>query len=719
MRRPTALASLALSFFTLVASIVPAASALAAPVAEAGDASITHNDAAGTWTLVAGGTSLTLLLDAGRDFAISRLTTSSGVSWASVALADSIFKVGSQTYQVGNRSAGFVLQDVTVEADGTRLRLNAIFEVASARLRVTRHYAIAAGSPTFEAWTTYESTNGSVTLSDLNALRIVVPTGTVRSLTGLQGDAANVESDGVFTLQQRTLGNGAHLEIGAKARASETSVPWIAVDGAKDEFYAALMWSGAWSLTADRSGAAMTISAGLTPMTTTVRNAVDGPHVLFGVVGGGLAQASAALCAYVVNGLRAGRPLQPLVTYNTWFAYGTGVDEASMLAEMDQAAALGIELFVLDAGWYPGAGAEGPFDFDSGLGLWVADPARFPNGVRPLRDHAHDLGMKFGLWVEPERVNLSLVGEYGLEESWLVKDGGDYGSDHAAQICLSQSAARRWILSWLEPLIDEVQPDYLKWDNNMWVNCDRSGHDHGASDGNFAQVNGLYDVLKTLREQYPSLLIENVSGGGNRLDLGMLRYTDAAWMDDRTAPSVHVRRNIEGLSAAFPPAYLLSFVTNHDTEPLHDAPDLPLYVRSRMSGILGLCFRSADLSEADVSMLQREIDIYKSTRDTLSVAAGSLLTRQAQPENGPPWDVLQATAAGSLQALIWAYQSDDGVERITVKPVDLDRTMTYEVVSVDSGPLGEATGMALMTDGIEIQQSPTSAAHILIVRAQP
>src|SRR5262249_12054162 len=158
--------------------------------------------------------------------------------------------------------------------------------------------------------------------------------------------------------------------------------------------------------------------------------------------------------------------------------------------------------------------------------------------------------------------------------------------------------------------------DYLKWDNNMWVNCDRDGHGHSATDGNFAQVSGLYEIFSTLRQTYPDLLIENVSGGGNRLDLGMMRYTDVAWMDDRTAPSVHVRHNMEGLSTVFPPAYLLSFLTDHDTEPIHDGPDLTLYVRSRMTGALGLCFRSAELSEGEAATLAREIALYKSVRTT-------------------------------------------------------------------------------------------------------
>jgi hypothetical protein len=190
------------------------------------------------------------------------------------------------------------------------------------------------------------------------------------------------------------------------------------------------------------------------------------------------------------------------------------------------------------------------------------DSTRFPNGLKPLSDYAHALGMKFGIWVEPERVNLATVGAPGADESWLATSGGNYGSDDAAQICLATAAGRQWVLDQLTALIDAVQPDYVKWDNNMWINCDRPGHGHGSTDGNFAHVTGLYQVLAALRQRYPDLLIENVSGGGNRLDFGMVRYSDVAWMDDRTAPSVHVRHNLEGLATAFPPAYLLSFVTS-------------------------------------------------------------------------------------------------------------------------------------------------------------
>jgi alpha-galactosidase len=253
----------------------------------------------------------------------------------------------------------------------------------------------------------------------------------------------------------------------------------------------------------------------------------------------------------------------------------------------------------------------------------------------------------------------------------------------------------------------------------MFVNCDRAGHGHGATDGNFAHVNGLYRLLSALRDRYPDLLIENVSGGGNRLDIGMLRYTDVAWMDDRTAPSVHVRHNLEGLSAMFPPAYLLSFVIDQAGEPLHDAPDVSLYFRSRMAGALGLCFRGDGFSEGDETGMSREIAIYKAIRGALVGAAGALLTRQAAADNPPAWDVLQESASDDDQFVIGAFQSDEGVPTFTVKPSGLQPDITYTVQSVDTGALGAATGRELMDRGIDVVQSPTSAAHILIITARP
>lgn len=705
--------------FTFLALLIAGTiSANAATVAQRGDASIAHDSRTESWSISAGGATLTLGLSPSRDFQVIRLATASNIPWAVETKSDTLVTIDGATVAFGKRADGFLYENVLTSTNGQTLTLDAIFDSPKNSLRVTRHYRVTSGSPTFETWTTYTpSGTKTVALSDLNGFELTVPNGTVRWLTGLLGDNAGVEQNNAFTLRQNQLGVHEELSLGAGGRSSERAVPWFAIDGApgvNEEFFGALMWSGAWAFTAYRPGTSLTLSLRLAPMTTTVSHEIDGPHALFGVVRGSLAQATGALRSYVLDGIRGGRPLTPLVTYNTWFASGTSFDESNIYEAMDLAAGLGAELFVVDAGWYAGAGSDGIWDFDSGLGSWDADPARFPDGLGAFTDYAHALGLQFGLWVEPERIDRTLLSGSGVDESWLATTRGAYGSERTGLICLANEAARTWLLNRLSALIDSVGPDYLKWDNNMWVNCDRSGHGHGVEDGNFTQVTGLYGVLSQLRARYPSLLLENVSGGGNRLDLGMMQYSDVAWMDDRTAPSVHVRHNVQGLSAVFPPAYLLSFVTDHPDEPLNGARDMSLYMRSRMEGALGVSFRGS-MANHDATAMAEEIDIYKGLRPTLSVAASGLLTGQAAATDGPDWDVLQEATSDGSQVLLWAVQSNDGVDAITVRPTGLDETRTYEVRSIGLGVLGTPTGSELMTNGVEFIASPSSAAHILIL----
>ena len=168
----------------------------------------------------------------------------------------------------------------------------------------------------------------------------------------------------------------------------------------------------------------------------------------------------------------------------------------------------------------------------------------------------------------------------------------------------------------------------------------------------------------------------------------------------------------------FPPAYLFAFVTDHVGESVRNASDLSLYFRSRMIGVLGLCFLSDDLSPGDRDAIRREIATYKTMRGTLKDASAMLLTGQAAPGAGPAWDVLEEITSEAGSVMITAVQTDPAILRLTVLPQGLQPDAQYEVRSVDRGVLGTATGASLMTDGIEIMASPESAAHMLILDAQ-
>ena len=274
------------------------------------------------------------------------------------------------------------------------------------------------------------------------------------------------------------------------------------------------------------------------------------------------------------------------------------------------------------------------------------------------------------------------------------------------------------MLDRLTELVDRVRPDYLKWDNNFWINCDRAGHGHGPNDGNLAHVQTLYGILGALRQRYPDLLVENVSGGAERLDFGMLAYTDTAWMDDRTSPSSLVRHNLEGLSFAFPPAYLLSFLIDADGEPIAGAKDLPLLTRSRTPGVFGLTYRTALLDDGTAALLKEEIRQYKTYRDTIATADGTLLSDQA-PVDETSWDVLQEVAEGARSAIIFAFKGNADPGRWIVRPRGLIADAIYDVTSLDVGPIGSIRGDVLMQDGMElVHTAGSSRAHLLLLKAQ-
>jgi alpha-galactosidase len=692
-------------------------------VAAKGDAFVAHQSNSDVWTI--GGATLELVIgfDAAHTLAIQGLSNpATGRAWSITPGPEFSITAGGE-HLVLTSSGALTFVGAVAEATEHGVTLTFTFEHRAQHLVFTRVYACYPGSPTIETWVRVTSTNGDRTaLNDLSAWSMTMPLGNVRWLGGLRGDYAGSDSnmEDAFVFAEHDFEPGERLDLGSDARSSEQFVPFFLVDDGRDEFFGGLMWSGSWRASLERLDDQLRVGVSFPGVGTSVSvsKPFELPHTFFGVAAKATSDETSALRQFVLQGIRHGRPFEPLVTYNTWFAYGTRVNEDAMVAEIDRAAALGVEMFVLDAGWYLGAGETGDFDFDAGLGTWTADPDRFPSGLPSLADYAHGVGIKFGLWVEPERVALATVGRSGLaQEPWLATHGNDYGSGLNAQICLAGAAGRKWVMDQLVALVDSVRPDYLKWDNNFWINCDRTSHGHGAADGNMAHVQALYGILDELRQRYPDLLIENVSGGGSRLDFGMMAYTDTAWMDDRTTPASHVRHNIEGLTFAFPPAYLLSFLIDGDGEPIAGAADLALLARSRAPGVLGLTYRTDLLDEDTASLLRLQIAEYKSYRDIITRSNATLLSDQA-PVDANGWDVLQEVADDARSALVFGFKSDDQDGRLVVRPRGLLPDATYDVRSLDVGPLGAVRGDQLMQDGVELIHRGGSRAHVLILQAR-
>ena len=220
------------------------------------------------------------------------------------------------------------------------------------------------------------------------------------------------------------------------------------------------------------------------------------------------------------------------VLYNSWEATNFRVDDAGQQALAEKAARLGVELFVVDDGWF------GKRNNDrAGLGDWFVNPQKFPQGLKPLIDKVTGLGMDFGLWVEPEMVNAD-SDLYRAHPDWVIHFAGRPRSELRNQMVLNlaRNDVREYIFGVLDKLATEYNIRYFKWDMNRAVS-EPGWPDAGAADQRklwVDYVRNLYDILDRLRAKHPKLEIESCSGGGGRIDLGILQRVDEVWPSDNT-----------------------------------------------------------------------------------------------------------------------------------------------------------------------------------------
>ena len=687
--------------------------------AQVGDAFVDADAATNAWTI--GNDSIRYVIAFGRQGTISSVSLSVGGEGRSLTAgngSDTVVTIGDAVLPLGAPDSPFTLDGIAAAEGSHFVSLSIRFRAAAHGVRATRHYIVYPGAAAIELWTDLETADMSPRLfRDLNAIQLTLPAGDLEVVTGLDTPA---EEGGSFTRRRHSLQSGARMSLGSPTLSSETAMPLITVDAGAYRVFSGLVWSGAWLGSLERQGETLAVSLGLPPMSAEARfgQHVEGPHAFVGATPNHDGADIVALTRFVRES-RAGRPFPALTTFNTWFVHGVNFDEEIVRRDIDYAASIGIELFQLDAGWYERERPEHAFDFTAGLGTWRADPMRFPSGLAHLVHYAHEQGLQFGLWVEPERVALATVGGEGLaDDSYLAMQHGFYQpgvpNEEArdGQICLAYPAARQWVQRRLIALIEDVRPDNLKWDFNRWVHCTRTDHGHPADGGNYEHTRALYEVLAAIRARFPELTIENCAGGGHRLDFAMARLTDTAWMDDRTAPSPHVRRNLQGLLALFPASYLFSYVMPHESEPLRAAPDLPLVVRSRMPGVLGLAASLDQLSEGEMNMLHQEFELAKRLRGAQHQAVSFVLTPQRSGTG--EWEVIQQLIPESGISYIFAV-GERAAHSVRVPLRGIVATATYELRSADRGVIARLSGADLIADGLEIVEAPESSAQILVL----
>ncbi len=237
--------------------------------------------------------------------------------------------------------------------------------------------------------------------------------------------------------------------------------------------------------------------------------------------------------------------IRPIV-YNSWYPYELNIDEEKIMGFIPKAKQIGAELFVIDDGWMAGRSND-----RVGLGDWVIDTERFPNGLVSIADEVHKNGMLFGLWVEPEMANYDSE-VYRNHPDWFFSEPNRTPTSmrHQTILDLSRDDLRDYTINWLDELIESAKLDYLKWDMNRDA-CEIGAYaiEHGVA---VKYTKNLEYIWKHLNEKYPDLLLENCASGGGRADFGMLKYADRVNRSDNADP-YDVLTLHEGYSTLFVP----------------------------------------------------------------------------------------------------------------------------------------------------------------------
>lgn len=400
---------------------------------------------------------------------------------------------------------------------------------------------------------------------------------------------------------------------------------------------------------------------------------------LYGSYGVGLDQVARRFHRF----LRA-RPQHPdserPVTINVWEAVYFDHSLEPLLELAEQAAAVGVERYVLDDGWF---GSRR--DDHSGLGDWTVSPDVWPDGLHPLVNRVRDLGMQFGLWFEPEMVNLDSDVARAHPE-WVMATGGRLPvlSRHQQVLNLAIQECYAYVRDAMAALLDEYPISYIKWDHNR--DLIDAGIAPDGRPGVHAQTVAVYRLMDELKASHPGLEIESCSSGGARVDLGMMERADRVWVSDCIDP--HERQQmLRWTSQLLPPELLGSHIasaTSHTTGRTHE---LNFRAATAIFGHLGIEWDLRRADPKDLAELAEWIEFYKAHRDLL---LGGDLVRMDFPD---PALVAGGVVAPDRSRAIYSVASLDThltglLGRLRFRGLDPDRRYWLRPLLIGRAPSG-------------------------------
>ncbi|NYF50708.1 alpha-galactosidase [Tunturiibacter gelidoferens] len=630
------------------------------------------------------------------------------VGWGGGLYVDPDLKV---TFPDGNRD--LALKYVSHRIDGDSLSI--MMKDVSRDVYVMLTYQADGETGILRRSATVENrTDAPFTVEQIAAGTWSLPRGTDYRLRYLTGRWA-----GEWNVQERHIEPGKTVLESRRGTTGAQNNPWFAIDresegtGGQDQgevWFGALGWSGSWQISVEQDQLqqvrvtggpnAFDFSYLLKP-----HEKLTTPDFYGGYTNDGIGGASRLLHRYEIDSILPHHPKPKLrpVLYNSWEATGFDVNEADQMALAEKAASIGVERFVMDDGWF----GERKDDH-AGLGDWYVNPQKFPHGLKPLIDKMHSLGMDFGLWVEPEMVNPN-SDLYRNHPDWVLNFPDRPRTEGRNQLVLNLASpdVRAYIYSFLDKLLTQNDIAFLKWDYNR--NWSEPGWPAVAPDTEknvyVDFTNNFYTILAELRQKHPNVEIESCSGGGSRVDLGVMRYTDEVWPSDNT--DAFDRLLIQnGFTYAYSPGVMMAWVTDSPTWVNSRSLSLEYRFLSSMQGSLGIGANLNKWTREDLDEARKMVAAYKSIRET--VQRGSLY-RLITPENNSEQSVTETVARDGKQAVTFAFlhSSRELYPFPLLQLRGLEENATY-TLSMIAGDVGDGTptaasGSYWMNHGLDLK----------------
>lgn len=610
------------------------------------------------------------------------------------------------TFPNGNRD--LVLHYVSHAINGDTLTI--VMKDISLNVYVTLEYTIDPATGILRRRATIENkTDQPFTIEEAYAGTWNLPRGNHYHLISLAGRWA-----GEFHVQDQPIRENRIVLESRRGSTGHQNNPWFAVERGEqpdqnhgDVWFGALGWSGSWQIAVEQNELReVRVTGGYNPFdfgyVLAPGKTLKTPYFYAGFSHHGIGGASRLMHRYEISTILPHAPhpkLRPVV-YDSWEATGFNVDEAGQEALAEKAASIGVERFIMDDGWF---GERN--DDHAGLGDWWVNRKKFPNGLKPLIDKVHSLGMQFGLWVEPEMVNPNSQ-LYREHPDWVLNFPGRPRTEGRNQLVLNLARpdVRAFVFNFLDKLLTENQIDFLKWDYNR--NWSEPGWPAVAPDKEkevyVKFVDNLYSILAELRARHPNVEIEDCSGGGGRVDLGILRYTDEVWTSDNTDP--FDRLSIQnGFTYAYSPGIMMAWVTDSPSWVNNRATSLEYRFLSSMQGSLGVGANLSKWTPGDFATAKNMIAQYKVIRPV--VQRGDLY-RLISPLHGSEHSVTEYVSHDRSQAVVFAFLHSSQMwypyPQLHLRGLDPHATYSLQALDgkADSGTPAAASGAYWMSKGL-------------------